>query len=153
MFRFVEYSIANTIGRYPWRYCCWSIANRIFPDWISLIEPPTSKVPTFVPDGTMSVQGIVTSGSRPRKLSSDLSAVNAAFTLVLVPGMSDFAFGIVSTFTFEPPMIFLTPAARCVRPELAASWMTTSTFLAPAFLNCLPAPWPAMSSVWPTCTM
>src|SRR4051794_25527343 len=66
--------------------------------------------------------------------------------------MSDFAFGIVSTFTPEPPSTFLTPAARCCRPELLASWMTTSTFFAPAFLNCFPAPCPATSSVWPTCT-
>jgi hypothetical protein len=49
-------------------------------------------------------------------------------------------------------MIFLTPAARSVSPELLASCTTTSTFFAPAFLNCFPAPWPATSSVWPTCT-
>ena len=78
--------------------------------------------------------------------------MKAALTFAFVPGMSDFAFGIVSTFTAPPPMIFLTPSARCWRPELLASWITISTFLAPAFLNCLPAPWPAMSSVWPTWT-
>ena len=68
--------------------------------------------------------GIVTSGSRARKLSSDLFALNAAATFVFVPGMSDFAFGIVSTWTAPDPRIFLTPLARCTRAELAASWMT-----------------------------
>ena len=37
-------------------------------------------------------------------------------------------------------------------PELLASWMITTTSLAPAWLNCLPAPWPAIFSSWPTCT-
>jgi hypothetical protein len=69
-----------------------------------------------------------------------------------VPGRSDVAFGITSVFV-EPPNVFLAPAARCVRPELLASWMTTTRFFAPAAPNCLPAPWPATSSVWPTWTM
>ena len=58
-------------------------------------------------------------------------------TFVFVPGMSDFAFGIVSTFTAEPPRIFFTPSARCVRPELLASWMTIRTFFAPSLLELL----------------
>ena len=66
--------------------------------------------------------------------------------------ISHTAGGIVSTETAEPPRTFFTPSARCCRPELLASWMTTSTFFAPAALNCLPAPWPATSSVWPTWT-
>ena len=68
-------------------------------------------------------------------------------TLALVPGMSFFAFGIVRTFTLLEPSTFLTPAARCCRPELLASWMTIRTFFDPTFLNCLPAPCPAMPSV------
>ena len=95
----------------------------------------------------------MTSGSRPRKPSSEEFALNAACTLAFVPGMSDFAFGIVSVWTPPDPRIFLTPSARCWRPELLASWITISTFLAPADLNCLPAPWPATSSVCPTWTM
>src|SRR6185312_15302916 len=98
------------------------IANSILPAWICLIEPPTSKVPTFVLLGTDDRQGIVTSGSSPRKLSSFLSALNAAFTFAFVPGMSDFAFGIVRILTLLAPMIDLTPDARCWRPELLASW-------------------------------
>ena len=78
--------------------------------------------------------------------------MKAAWIFVFVPGMSDFAFGIVRTLTPPPPSTDLTPAARSVRPEFDASWMTISTFLAPAALNCLPAPLPATSSVWPTCT-
>ncbi len=117
-----------------------------------MIEPPTSNVPAFVPFGSTSRHGIVTSGSRPRNPSRLLSAANAAFTFAFVPGMSDLAFGIVSTLTPPPPRIDFAPAARWVRPELLASWMTISTFFAPAALNCLPAPWPAMSSVWPTWT-
>src|SRR2546421_4238796 len=150
--RFVAKRTANTTGRYPCKYCCWSIANSILPAWISLIDPPTSKVPTFVPLGTDERQGIVTSGSSPRKLSRLLSALNAAFTFAFVPGMSDFAFGIVRTLTLLPPRTALTPEARCCKPELLASWITTRTFLAPAFLNCFPAPLPATSSVWPTWT-
>src|SRR2546421_12984687 len=150
--RFVAKRTANTTGRYPCQYCCWSIANSILPAWISLIDPPTSKDPTFVPLGTDERQGIVTSGSSPRKLSMLLSALNAAFTFAFVPGMSDFAFGIVRTLTLLAPRTDLTPDARCWSPELLASWMTISTFLAPAFLNCLPAPLPATSSVCPTCT-
>ena len=82
-----------------------------------------------------------------------MSALKAAWTFAFVPGMSDFAFGIVRTLTPPPPRIFFTPVARCWSPELLASWITTSTFFAPAALNCLPAPWPATSSVWPTWTM
>ena len=117
-----------------------------------MIAPPTSNVPIFVPFGTDEMHGMVTSGSSPRKASSFLSALKAAFTFAFVPGMSDFAFGIVSTFTLLPPSTLLTPVARCCRPELLASWMTISTFFAPAFLNCLPAPLPATSSVCPMCT-
>ena len=95
----------------------------------------------------------MTSGSRPRKPSSDLLALIAACTLAFVPGMSALAFGIVSTWTPPEPRIFLTPSARCGSPEFEASWITISTFFAPADLNCLPAPWPATSSVWPMCTM
>ena len=65
------------------------------------------------------MHGIVTSGSRPRKPSRLLSALNAAFTFAFVPGMSDFAFGIVSTFTPPPPRTDLTPLARCVKPGVA----------------------------------
>src|SRR3989442_277256 len=84
VFRFVTSRTANTTGRYPCRYCCWSIANSILPCWISLIAPPTSNVPIFVPLGHEGMQGIVTSGSRPRNESRLLSALKAALTLALV---------------------------------------------------------------------
>ena len=57
----------------------------------------------------------MTSGSRPRKPSSLLSALKAACTLAFVPGMSDFAFGIVSTLTPQAPRMYLTPVGALLQ--------------------------------------
>src|SRR5450759_2373993 len=43
------YRVRNTIGRYPWRYCCWSIANSMVPAAIaSRTSFERSKVPTLI---------------------------------------------------------------------------------------------------------
>jgi hypothetical protein len=111
--------------------------------------PFRSNVPIFEPWGAAAMHGTVTSGSRPSIASVPLWAAKYAFTFATVPGMSDFAFGIRSVSVL-PLNVFLTPFARSVRPELLASWMITTTDFAPAALNCLPAPSPAISSSCPT---
>src|SRR5438445_462946 len=118
------------------------MANRILPDWTAEITPGLrSNVPTFVPFLTALSAVVVTSGLRPRKASVCGFALKYAAIFCCVPGRSDVAFGITSVFVV-PLNVFFAPAARCVRPELLASWMTTTRFLAPA-AACAPhsRPW------------
>ena len=57
------------------------------------------------------------------------------------------------TFSTSPPKPFLAPSQRWLRPTLPCSWMTQMSFVTPASLSFLPAPSPAIVSVWPTCVM
>jgi hypothetical protein len=56
-------------------------------------------------------------------------------------------------FSTSPPKPFLAPSQRWLSPMFDCSWMTQSSFFAPASLNLAPAPSPAIDSVWPTCVI
>src|SRR5581483_11028000 len=128
------------------------MANMTLPPSIAvMICGLRSNVPTIVPLGTELSAAEVTSGLRPSSASVLGFALKYAAIFCCVPGRSDVAFGMTRLFV-EPLNVFFAPAARWVSPELLASWMITTRFFAPAAVNCLPAPSPASSSVWPTCT-
>src|SRR5213594_3819894 len=102
------------------------MANMILPLWTAVITPGLrSNVPTLVLLGTAFNAAVATSGLRARKASVFGFALKYAEIFCCVPGRSLVALGITSVLVL-PLNVFFAPAARCVRPEFDASWMSTT---------------------------
>ena len=89
------------------------------------------------------------SGLSARTASIELSACSLDWISVSVVWMSSVP--LTWRFSTSPPKPVLAPSQRWLSPMFDCSWMTQSSFFAPASLNFSPAPSPAISSVCPTC--